>query len=74
MRAVGGWSEKAERCALCAQGIRRVVAVTGAEAEAAMSKAEGLTVAVDAALGMSGPQLEATATALRQVGVHRLWA
>ncbi len=50
------------------QGIRRVVAVTGVEAEAAMSKAEGLTVAVDAALGMRGPQLEATATALRLVG------
>ena len=49
------------------QGIRRVVAVTGAEAEAAMSKAEGLTVAVDNALTMSGPQLEATATALRLV-------
>jgi hypothetical protein len=49
------------------QGIRRVVAVTSAEAEAAVAKAEGLGVAMEAAQKLSGPGLEAELTRLRQV-------
>lgn len=49
------------------QGIRRVVAVTSTEAEAALANAEGLLVAVGAAEKLSGAELEAELTRLRQV-------
>lgn len=49
------------------QGIRRVVAVTGMEAELAMSKAEGLMVGVEAADRLSGAELEAQYATLKQV-------
>ena len=49
------------------QGIRRVVAVTGMEAELAMSKAEGLMVGVEAAGKLAGPELEAQYATLKQV-------
>ena len=60
------------------QGIRRVVAVTGMEAELAMSKAEGLMVGVEAADKLSGTELEAQYATLKQVspaghiGRHRI--
>ena len=49
------------------QGVRRVIAVTASEAEEAVSKAEGLTKAMDAAEKLSGPQLDAEIVRLRQV-------
>ena len=52
---------------LTAQGIRRVVAVTGMEAELAMSKAEGLMVGVEAADKLAGAELEAQYATLKQV-------
>ena len=52
---------------MMSQGIRRVVAVTGMEAELAMSKAEGLMVGVEAADKLSGPELEAQYATLKQV-------
>lgn len=50
-----------------AQGIRRVVAVTSAEAEAALARAEALTKAMEAAQKLTGPELEAEIATLRQV-------
>ena len=49
------------------QGVRRVIAVTALEADEAVSKAEGLTKAMDAAEKLSGPQLDAEIVGLRQV-------
>ena len=49
------------------QGVRRVVAVTSAEAEAAVARAEALTKAMEAAQKLTGPALEAEIAALRQV-------
>ena len=54
------------------QGIRRVIAVTASEAEEAVSKAEGLTKAMDAAEKLSGPQLDAEIVGLRQVRASAL--
>ena len=54
------------------QGIRRVIAVTASGAEEAVSKAEGLTIAMDAAEKLQGAQLDAEIAGLRQVTV-RLW-
>ena len=49
------------------QGIRRVIAVTASEAEEAVSKAEGLTKAMDAAEKLEASQLDAKIAGLRQV-------
>ena len=49
------------------QGIRRVIAVTASEAEEAVSKAEGLTKAMDSAEKLDGPKLDAEIASLRQV-------
>lgn len=49
------------------QGIRRVVAVTSAEAEAAVARAEALSKAMEAAHKLAGPALEAQIATLRQV-------
>ncbi len=49
------------------QGVRRVVAVTSAEAEAAVARAEALTKAMEAAQKLTGPALEAEIAILRQV-------
>ena len=46
--------------------------MTASEAEEAVSKAEGLTKAMDAAEKLQGVQLDAEIAGLRQVGV-RLW-
>ncbi|CAL8468182.1 g7721 [Coccomyxa elongata] len=49
-----------------AKGIRRVVAVTSAEAEAAIARAEELTKAMEAAQWLTGAKLEVEITSLRQ--------
>ncbi len=49
------------------QGIRRVIAVTASEAEEAVSKAEGLTKAMDAAEQLEASKLDAEIAGLRQV-------
>ncbi len=49
------------------QGTRRVIAVTASEAEEAVSKAEGLTTAMDSAEKLDGPKLDAEIASLRQV-------
>ena len=49
------------------QGIRRVIAVTASEAEEAVSKAEGLTKAMNSAEKLNGAKLDAEIAGLRQV-------
>ena len=49
------------------QGIRRVIAVTASEAEEAVSKAEGLTKAMDAVEKLDASKLDAEIAGLRQV-------
>ncbi len=48
------------------QGIRRVVAVTGAEAEAAIADGEALAARLADAEGLAGPALDAAVTSLKQ--------
>ena len=55
----------------CSQGIRRVIAVTASEAEEAVSRAEGLTKAMDAAEKLDGAKLDAEIASLRQVHYMR---
>ena len=44
-----------------------MIAVTASEAEEAVSKAEGLTKAMDSAEKLDGPKLDAEIASLRQV-------
>ncbi len=46
------------------------MAVTSAEAEAAIARAEELTKAMEAAQWLTGPKLEAEIASLRQVSLH----
>ncbi len=49
------------------QGIRRIVAVTGEEAAAAIKEGEGLANQLAAAQKLQGQQLETEVAALKQV-------
>ena len=55
------------------QGIRRIVAVTGEEAAAAIKEGEGLANQLAAAQKLQGQQLETEVAALKQVSVIQLW-
>ena len=54
------------------QGIRRIVAVTGEEAAAAIKEGEGLAHQLAAAQKLQGQQLETEVAALKQVSVIQL--
>lgn len=49
------------------QGVRRIVAVTGEEAAAAVQKGKSLGEAIAAAKALSGKELEQTVSALKTV-------
>ncbi len=70
-----GWGTKGRSVAevwCVLQGIRRIVAVTGEEAAAAIKEGGGLANQLAAAQKLQGQQLETEVAALKQVSVIQL--